>query len=486
MNPWDAPAADLPTKSFESTKVEPPIRVAPPAATYPHQPKYLPPQPITYTVNQDGNIYQAQDLAAVQRWIVENRLTRDGKISTDGQWWDRLGERPEFKSFFEMLDRIQALEARPEPTPVFQNSEPPLLRTTPRNTTPVVPSHEAERPLMVTKQEPILPEAAPHENLEFEPPATEEIPFDRPHTDEQATVASMTAQQSVSEPIFTPKPETPELALPVLEENEVTSGSIYDQYPSFSDTDLPTEEELNITEETDDDHAIAFVDEDWPTEQMGLDDDLEWISAKQQKQRVILGLVFVVLIGITAKTISNMRSEPAPVEVSAPVELDAADSLETVDDGTESAELDPDEAATDENADEVEESEPARAAAPAVREQSPTARATPASTTPAPAVRSSPPPPREPETASSFITTGRESMAEGDYRAARFAFLEAVAIEPQNPQANHGLAFAAHQQNDIPFAMRYYCRALELAQPSSALANDNQSSLDDLHVECEG
>jgi Flp pilus assembly protein TadD len=485
VSPWDAPSADVPNRSLEQAKVEPPRRVAPSAAAYPHQPKYVPPKPITYTINQDGNIYQVQDLAAVQRWIVENRLTRDGKISTDGQWWDRLGDRPEFKSFFEMLDKIQALESRPEPAPVIQNSEPPQIQRDPISSVPRVPSYEAERPLMVAKQEPIEPKFTPQaEELEFVPPATEEIPFDRPHTDEHATVTSMIAQESVSEPIFTAENKTPELPQPVIEESTAPGRSIYDQYPSFSDTDLPTEEELNIAQEdAEEDHAIAFVDEEWPTEQMGLDDDLEWVSAKQQKQRIVLGLVLVILIGITAKTVYSMRS--GPEELSTTVELAAVDTPEEVDAEEDNLELAPEELEDNEEAVEAEEEELVSSATVA-SEPATTTRARPANTTPTPTARRSPPPPREPETATAFITSGRESMAEGDYRAARFSFLEAVAIEPQNPEANHGLAFAAHRQNDIPFAMRYYCRALELAQPSSALANDIQSSLDDLHLECEG
>jgi tetratricopeptide (TPR) repeat protein len=495
VNPWDAPSARVEKKRTKKNtgpdSVEPPRRVPPAAAAYPHQPKYAPPQPPTYTINQDGNIYQVRDLAAVQRWIVENRLTQDGKISTDGQWWDRLGDRPEFKSFFEMLDRIQALEAQPEPATVIQSVPPPQIRSEPEIKEPRPASPEAYPTFAAAQQEPSMPEAsAPPDDFEFTPPATEEIPFDEPHTDEHATTASMIAQHAVSEPIFAQETvATPEP--PAEIKTEPAEPSIFDQYPSFSDSDLPTEEELQIAtdepedepkDEPKDEHDIAFVDEDWPTEQMHLDDDLEWVSAKQKNQRIALGLVLLVLIGITTKTFLGMNSEPTVDESAAALEVVATELGEIAEvDATDDLD-EPAEVLAAENSAEAD-----GPVSPASTESEPPApRASRASTAQAPPVRRAPPPAREPETAESFMTTGRESMSEGDYRAARFAFLEAVAIEPQNPEANHGLAYAAHRQNDIPFAMRYYCRALSLAQPNSALSTEIQSSLNSLHLECEG
>ncbi len=479
-------------KSYDSTKVEPPRRVPPPAAAYPHQPRSAPPQQPTYTVNQDGEIYQVQDLSAVQRWIVENRLTRDGKISTDGQWWDRLGDRPEFKSFFEMLERVHALESRPEPVPVIRNSLPPLKRADPEIIKPTPRRYEETKPFVEAKKDPFLPEAieapslpevsAQQSDFDFFPPATEEIPFDKPHTDEVSITASIAAQQEVSEPIFGYEDETPAPTLPAEIKNDETTASIYDEYPSFSDTDMPTEEELLVaTDEEVDDHSVAFIDEDWPTEQMGMDDDLEWVSAKQKKQRIFLGIVLITLIGLTSKTYLNMQNDPPPTAATAAVEETVEDPIELID-GEEVNELVNEE--TNEVADIVVEANEPESTVPVAPQQPAQRASSPARTTQSPPARRAPV--QETESADSFMSSGRESMAEGDYRSARIAFLDAVDIEPQNPEANHGLAYAAHRQDDIPFAMRYYCRALSLAQPGSALASDIQSSIDSLHLECEG
>lgn|GEM_PF-6282891 len=509
-SPWDAPSADSGRNRGNNQTIEPPVRVPPAAAAYPHQPKYTPPKVPTYKISQDGNTYEVQDMAAVQRWIVENRLTRDGKISTDGQWWDRLGDRPEFKSFFEMLDRIHALESNPEPT--IQKYVPPPTQAPPKIERPILEKTEPKPVAKAVKQAAALPpiedislEEKPSD-FDFTPPATEEIPFDRPNTDEKAITASELSQQPASEPTFSTAVDTLMSTLPPEPETstepkdlttEATTTSIYDQYPSFSETDLPTEEELQVaSSEPEEDHSIAFIDEDWPTEQMELSEDLEWVSAKKQKNRIVVGLVLILLLGITTKTIVGMSNEPTSDESIPEGIVDAwpeglanaeeeSEEVEAQEDADGSAEAEAEGEAQEDAGGSVEANEEANEAT-AVNVPEPQAQ--PARSQAAPTVRRTPPATQSQPTedAGSYMTAGREAMAEGNYRAARIAFLDAVDIEPQNPEANHGLAYAAHRQDDIPFAMRYYCRALSLAQPGSALAADIQSSLDSLHLECNG
>jgi len=90
----------------------------------------------------------------------------------------------------------------------------------------------------------------------------------------------------------------------------------------------------------------------------------------------------------------------------------------------------------------------------------------------------------QPTTAADFVDRGRQAISEGDYNAARLYYLDAVDMEPQNAAANQGLAFAALQQGDTPFAIRHFCIALNLSSPNSSMAQETQRALNDLNTEC--
>jgi Tfp pilus assembly protein PilF len=80
------------------------------------------------------------------------------------------------------------------------------------------------------------------------------------------------------------------------------------------------------------------------------------------------------------------------------------------------------------------------------------------------------------------MSAGRRALQSGDYTSARQAFVEAVFMAPNSAEANHGVAFAAEKQGDAVYATRYYCKARELANRGSSLADEVDESLQRLGV----
>ena len=54
----------------------------------------------------NGNIFPCRDLTMLQKWIIENKVSRDDEISLSGETWKRLGNIPELASFFEASSTI--------------------------------------------------------------------------------------------------------------------------------------------------------------------------------------------------------------------------------------------------------------------------------------------------------------------------------------------------------------------------------------------
>ncbi len=95
-----------------------------------------------------GQTHDVRDLTQLHKWIIERRVTRNDKISPDGQSWQTLGAMAELVPFFDIVDSaerariIDTLPAAPL-TPL----QPPIL-------TP----HEVEPPADIPKSG----QAAPH------------------------------------------------------------------------------------------------------------------------------------------------------------------------------------------------------------------------------------------------------------------------------------------------------------------------------------
>jgi predicted Zn finger-like uncharacterized protein len=70
-------------------------------------PSELPPPPPSreWKIRQpSGNVYSCRELTTLQKWIIENKVTRDDEISLSGETWKRLGNIPELASFFQIVE----------------------------------------------------------------------------------------------------------------------------------------------------------------------------------------------------------------------------------------------------------------------------------------------------------------------------------------------------------------------------------------------
>jgi outer membrane biosynthesis protein TonB len=336
----------------------------------------------------------------------------------------------------------------------------------------------------------------------FEAPNTEEVNFDYPIHDD-ATLDS--------ELIELPnEPELPSLehAHPMIEVEAPSFASAPDPTeapdltdpPAFQDdhalVDFPTEEELTLPEEDNDplgNEAFASLDASWDEDE---DDDLAWVNDKKRGRRIAAGLLLAVLLLLTTKLFMDRRAEEDPVpegpETIALAEL-PEEAIEVIDENDEPAE------GPSENA--TAEEEPPAEEPPAVRkpEAAPTPAASPRRKSANSSEPESTPSQRQltqkareaqtrrgpqPTTAADFVDRGRQAISEGDYNAARLYYLDAVDMEPQNAAANQGLAFAALQQGDTPFAIRHFCTTLSLTSPTSSMAQETRRALEDLNAEC--
>jgi predicted Zn finger-like uncharacterized protein len=78
---------------------------APPVPT----PHGEPERPREWRVRQaNGNTFTFRELTTLQKWIIEQKVSRDDEISLAGDQWKRLGNIPELASFFQVVDRATA------------------------------------------------------------------------------------------------------------------------------------------------------------------------------------------------------------------------------------------------------------------------------------------------------------------------------------------------------------------------------------------
>ncbi|HET8540251.1 MAG TPA: zinc-ribbon domain-containing protein [Anaeromyxobacter sp.] len=96
----------------------------PPAVTpEPDRPREPPREPPReWRVRQaNGNIFTFRELTTLQKWIIEQKVTRDDEISLSGEQWKRLGNIAELASFFQVVEaaeRGKAAQATPALTPL--------------------------------------------------------------------------------------------------------------------------------------------------------------------------------------------------------------------------------------------------------------------------------------------------------------------------------------------------------------------------------
>jgi predicted Zn finger-like uncharacterized protein len=88
-----------------------------------------------------GQTHDVRDLTQLHKWIIERRVTRNDKISQDGQSWQTLGSMAELVPFFDIVDSAERARII-DTLPVA-----PLAPLQP----PILTPHEVEPPADATK-----------------------------------------------------------------------------------------------------------------------------------------------------------------------------------------------------------------------------------------------------------------------------------------------------------------------------------------------
>jgi len=69
----------------------------------------------------NGNLFTFKELTTLQKWIVEQKVSRDDEISLSGDQWKRLGNIAELASFFQVVEAAESAKthaAMPAVTPI--------------------------------------------------------------------------------------------------------------------------------------------------------------------------------------------------------------------------------------------------------------------------------------------------------------------------------------------------------------------------------
>ncbi len=74
------------------------------ASAHEHEPEH----PREWRVRQaNGNVFTFRELTTLQKWIVEQKVSRDDEISLSGDQWKRLGNIAELASFFQVVEAAE-------------------------------------------------------------------------------------------------------------------------------------------------------------------------------------------------------------------------------------------------------------------------------------------------------------------------------------------------------------------------------------------
>jgi predicted Zn finger-like uncharacterized protein len=124
----------------------------------------------------NGNIFTFRELTTLQKWIIEQKVSRDDEISLSGDQWKRLGNIAELASFFQVVEAAERGKAGPAVTPVPMSLPvygltlqappaypPPAYPGPPYGTTPSAPL-----PIPEYRQEPLPAAPAPVPTVEVD------------------------------------------------------------------------------------------------------------------------------------------------------------------------------------------------------------------------------------------------------------------------------------------------------------------------------
>ena len=82
----------------------------------PHAHEAEPERPREWRLRQSsGNVFTFRELTTLQKWIIEQKVSRDDEISAQGDQWKRLGNIPELASFFQVVEAAERSKILPIP-----------------------------------------------------------------------------------------------------------------------------------------------------------------------------------------------------------------------------------------------------------------------------------------------------------------------------------------------------------------------------------
>jgi predicted Zn finger-like uncharacterized protein len=108
---------------------------------------------------ESGAVFPFRELSTLQRWIVERKASRDDEVASggEGKTWRRLGDIPELRSFFSLVERAsRGGEPRAE-------RQPPDARSSPGMEDPAWASDPGHPPRRITRS--LSPAARPRRRV---------------------------------------------------------------------------------------------------------------------------------------------------------------------------------------------------------------------------------------------------------------------------------------------------------------------------------
>jgi predicted Zn finger-like uncharacterized protein len=77
----------------------------------------------------DGRVHRFHGLASVHKWIIEHRITRRDRVSSDGRAWQYAGELVDLVPFFDVVDEADRAHAGAVPSRDRSKQSEPARRT---------------------------------------------------------------------------------------------------------------------------------------------------------------------------------------------------------------------------------------------------------------------------------------------------------------------------------------------------------------------
>lgn len=435
-------------------------------------------------LKQEGKVYQVEDVATLQRWIVERRVLREDLLSIGGLKWEPVGGRRDLQIFFHLVEHAERLSltsggggSAPPPLADLPDRDP-LEGRAPWETGPAGPpveeggtneedlaTPEAEEDDLDEGTDAGLPVDLPaaldlggvdHDALAAPDPRNVMPPAARPPGPQDAPAAT----RGVEVP-----PSVPNLAGPTLdpsqEDTEEQESSPRGELSSLViglDPEPGLSRDMLFPEETEEAPRRPAGDEDWrdETPRGGVPG---WL---------IGGAVVLVALGLGWWALSGRQAgpdapPPARTEATPAATAPAAPPPAAPPPAaTEPAATEP--AATEPAATEPAATEPAApppaapppaATAPAAP---PPAATAPAATAPAAqAARAEAPAPAA-VSPKKRIDQGWAAIERGAYGDARSSFQAALDAQPGSSEARFGLGYANEKLGNQSAAVDLYCR----------------------------